>query len=93
MHIKPLVQILRCSHVAFRSTSHPTEGHSVCRDLCFGSLVDALQTKILKFGVLIDRLIILCCYFFQEERFQMVFDLAQELIDEDYHRADVISSR
>ncbi len=30
---------------------------------------------------------------FQEERFQMVFDLAQELIDEDYHRADVISAR
>ncbi|XP_068689103.1 spectrin beta chain-like isoform X1 [Montipora foliosa] len=29
----------------------------------------------------------------REERFQMVFDLAQELFDEDYHRSDVISER
>ena len=36
---------------------------------------------------------IILLLFFQEERFQMVFDLAQELIDEDYHRADVISAR
>ncbi|KAK2560477.1 Spectrin beta chain [Acropora cervicornis] len=29
----------------------------------------------------------------REERFQMVFDLAQELFDEDYHRSDMISAK
>ena len=63
---------------------------TVCRGL---SRPDALQTRMLtlKGNLHIDCLIIF--FFFQEERFQMVFDLAQELIDEDYHRADVISAK